>query len=357
MLFILMILAFPLVAMEVPRGLFVWALEDEPVLSSQGQMERMIAFAKKEKVSALFVQVYRANKSWFLSNVADDEPYRHARVQVGQDALHVLIQLAHREGIEVHAWMNMLSLSANENAPLLKKYGTGILTRNKESKRELADYKIDNQYFLEPSNRYVRRACLTLVEEITTAYPQLDGIQFDYIRYPDVKPFYGYASDNIVRYKRATNKHTVVESDPSWKQWKRDQVTELLHLLVKKAKSINPKIQVSTTGSLSYARAVDEAMQDWPMWLNKNIVDFVTVMNYPDDAFTYQKNIDDIKPLIRDFKKVFMAVGLYKHLDEPEIFIEQFNVCEHANPGACVLFHYNNFVGKKRDTLSFYKKT
>ncbi len=336
---------------EVSRGLFVWALEKEPVIASQGQIERMIAFAKKEQIDTIFVQMYRANKSWFPSKIADDEPYRHARKQVGQDPVKLLIKAAHAQGIQVHAWMNMLSLSANVDAPLLKKYGTSILTRNKERKHKLSDYKIDNQYFLEPSNRFVRRASLDVVEEIITAYPELDGIQFDYIRYPDVHPFYGYSSDNIVRYKRDKNKLKVVEADPDWKQWKRDQVTELLSFLVKKARSINPKIQVSATGCLSYARAMHEAMQDWPSWINKGLVDFVTVMNYPQDTATYIKNIEGIKSHVNDFKKVNMAVGLYKNIQKPQVFKEHYQACVVSNPKSCVFFHYNNFLENSKIEL------
>jgi uncharacterized lipoprotein YddW (UPF0748 family) len=237
----LLLMSMPVYAADSARGLFIWALEKDPVMASRGQIERMIAFAKKEKITVLYVQLYRANQSWFPSKVADDTPYRLARKQIGQDSIKLLIEKAHAEGIEVHAWMNMLSLSANIKAPLLKQYGTSILTRNKDRKHKIEDYKIDNQYFLEPSNRHVRRASLNVVEEVLMAYPKLDGIQFDYIRYPDVNPFYGYSSDNIVRYKREKNKIKVEESDPDWKQWKRDQVTELLTLLVKKAHAINPK--------------------------------------------------------------------------------------------------------------------
>ena len=341
---IIFMISLPVFAGNVPRGMFVWSLEKEPVLSSVGQMERMIAFAKAQGMDTIFVQVYRGNKSWFASTVADDEPYRICRKQVGQDPLNLLITKAHAQGIQVHAWMNMLSLGGNVDAPLLKKYGSSILTKNRDRKKDLADYKIDNQYFLESSDRHVIRTCLKLVDEVLTQYPKLDGIQFDYIRYPDVHPFYGYSDDNIVRYKRAANKTEVIESDPAWKQWKRDQVTALLSLLVKEVRSLNPKIHVSTTGCLSYGRALDEAMQDWPSWINKGLVEFVTVMNYPPDTATYQKNIDGIKLHLADLKKVNMAVGAYKHLKDPNVFKEQLHVCESSESRYCVFFHYNNFL-------------
>ena len=43
-----------------------------------------------------------------------------------------------------------------------------------------------------------------IVEELLRAYPDLDGIQFDYIRYPDLYPHYGYTKVNMQRFTKAS---------------------------------------------------------------------------------------------------------------------------------------------------------
>src|SRR3989338_5962617 len=160
----------------IDRGLFVSVIQDPPVLSSREEIKNLIVFAKKTNVKTLYVQIYRANKAWFSSTVADQEPYETCFKNLSEDPFTLLIKEAHASGIEVHAWLNLLSLSANEQAPLLKKYGTEILTRNLKKKRKLKDYKIDDQYFLEPGDLRVREALSALVGEIFTAYPDLDGL-------------------------------------------------------------------------------------------------------------------------------------------------------------------------------------
>ena len=329
-------------AQEGGVGLYVSVLDENPVLSDKKKIEQLIDFSRQSGVKELLVQIYRANKSWFPSAIADAHPYDQALKQVGEDAFALLIRKAHAEGITVHAWLNLLSLSTNKDAVILKRYGPGILTTNVEPKDKIEDYKIDNQYFLEPSDPRVKKSLLLIVDEIVRRYPDLDGIHFDYIRYPDVHPFYGYSPYNMNRFKRAAGKKQIVENDPLWKQWKRDNVTHLLEALVKKARSIKPKIHVSTTGCVSYSRALHEALQDWPTWLNTHLVEFVTMMSYPVNVRDYRKNIVELKKKVNNFKDVSIAVGAYKLVKSPDIFIEQFEVCKQAQARSCAVFHYNS---------------
>jgi uncharacterized lipoprotein YddW (UPF0748 family) len=326
------------------RGLFVTVLQDPPVLSSRGEISKLINFAKRARINILFVQIYRANKAWFPSNVADPEPYETCLKNVSEDPLKLLIKEARAAGIEVHAWLNMLSLSKNKDALLLKRYGPDILTRNIKNKRTLEDYEIDNQYFLEPGDLRVRGALLNLVGEILTAYPELDGIQFDYIRYPDKDPAYGYTKMNIERFKEVTGIDAVEESLPAWQDWKRDQVTGFLEELIKKTKSIRPDIQISTTGCAPYARAYHEAFQDWRSWLKRGLVDFVTLMSYSTDTAEFKKYVNEAKKNAVDFKKVNIAIGAYEMVGSSETFAKEYTLCDEAGPGACVIFHYGSIV-------------
>ncbi len=326
------------------RGLFISVIQDPPVLSSREAIKDLIDFAKKARVQVLFVQVYRANKAWFSSKAADTEPYETCLKNLSEDPFALLIREAHASGIEVHAWLNLLSLAANEDAPLLKKYGPQILTRNLKRKKTLADYKIDDQYFLEPGDPRVREALSAIVEEIVRGYPGLDGVQFDYIRYPDKNPAYGYTQANMRRFKKATDLQTIEEESLAWKNWKRAQVTGLLRLLVKKARTIRPSIQVSATGLVPYSRAYLEAFQDWRSWLKNGQVDFVTLMCYATDTSSFEKYLADAKNKMGDLEKINIAVGAYQLLDSPEIFKRQFEICEESEARACAVLHYGSLL-------------
>ncbi len=339
------LLVVPVKAEQAPqRGLFVSVAQDPSVFSSRKDIINLVDFAKRAHINVLFVQIYRADQAWFPSKMADATHYETCRKGLSGDPFGFLIREAHRQGLQVHAWLNLLSLGNNKGALFLKKYGPEILTRNLKRKKKLEDYKIDGQYFLEPGDPRVGQDLSRIVEEILRAYPDLDGIQFDYIRYPDTRPAYGYTKINIERFKKKMGRQAVDENNAVWRQWKRDQVTGLLRRLVKKTRELRPNIKISTTACVSYTRAYREAFQDWPSWLNSRLVDFVTIMDYSDEIPRFEKNILEAKQKVLNFSKVNIAEGAYKLENSPSVFVHEFNICEKSGGGACVVFHYGSLL-------------
>jgi len=328
------------------RGIFVTVLQEPQVLSSRREIMRLVDFAKKAQIKILFVQIYRANRAWFPSRIADAKPYEVCLKNVSEDSFALLIKEAHKRGIKVHAWLNLLSLSNNKDAKILKKYGPGILTKNLKKKKTIEDYKIDKQYFLEPGDLRVRGELLALVDEILNSYPELDGLQFDYIRYPDRNPAYGYTKMNIERFRHATGIKVIKNDSAAWQGWKRAQVTELLTQLVKRARARRPDIQISATGCVPFVRAYYEAFQDWPSWIKTGLVDFVTVMTYSDTMPEFKKYANEAKAKTIDARKINLAIAAYKLKNSPEIFAQELNFCEDSGSLSCVALGYGDFLQK-----------
>lgn len=324
------------------RALFISVIQDPPVLTSREAIRELLDFSTKARVGTLFVQVYRGNQAWFPSTTADDSPYEACVKSSGGDPMEFLIAQAHASGIEVHAWLNLLSLSANAQAPFLKKYGPDILTQNRTKKRSLEDYKIDDQFFLDPGDSRVVNDLSMIVGELTKAYPELDGIQFDYIRYPDWHPDYGWTKVNVARFKEETGREPRGFKDVLWEDWKRSQVTSLLERLAKKAREIIPGLQISTTALAPYSRAYIEADQDWKFWIEKGTVDFITLMGYASDDGEFRRRTADAKKRLGSLEKVNIAIGAYAMETSPEIFKTQLKICEESQSRACVTLHYGN---------------
>ena len=325
-------------------SLFVSVLQDPPVLSDRVAIEALVARAKHDGYRTLFMQVYRANEAWFPSKNARNTSYERCLKSVGEDPLALLIRLAHAEGIEVHAWMNLLSLSADDKAPILEKYGPSVLTRNTNAKKKMDDYRVDRQFFLEPGDPRVSRMLSDIISEVVTAYPALDGVQFDYIRYPDVAPAYGHTETNLEGFRQATGKSFPDEQDPDWRKWKRDRVTELVKKLRDTARAIHPGIQVSTTGLMPYARAREEAFQDWKEWADSGLVDFVTLMGYTDDMKQFEKYLKDAETQLPGLAKVNFAVAAYKLVKAPEMYSRQWDLCEASSSRSCVALDYESLL-------------
>lgn len=329
------------------RALFVTVLQEPQVLSNRNEIIKLVNFAKKADIKVLFVQVYRANRSWFPSRVADSSPYEQCFKAVSEDPFALLIKEAHKQGVEVHAWLNLLSLSNNKDAKILKKYGPEILTRNLTKKKTITDYKIDKQYFLEPGDLRVRRELLRLVDEIMARYPQVDGLQFDYIRYPDRNPAYGYTKANMERFRNATGVKIIKNDNAAWQNWKRAQVTELLTQLADRARAIRPDIKVSATGCSPYVRAYYEAFQDWPFWIRSGVVDFVTVMTYSDKVFEFEKHANEARSKAVDAGKINLAIGAYKLKNSPTRFVQELKFCENSGSLSCAILGYGDLLQGK----------
>ena len=330
------------------RGLFVSVIQDPVVLNDRAAVETLIADAKASRIDTLFVQVYRGNQAWFESGTADPAPYRAALKKVGSDPLKLLIARAHAERIEVHAWMNLLSLSANDKALILKKYGHGILTRTLGDKGAVEEYKVDKQYFLEPGDPRVRGELTAIVGELVRGYPELDGVQFDYIRYPDTDPDFGVTNTNVRRYKKATGNPVVAMKSEAWKDWKREQVSSLVKNLGNAARRIRPGIHISTTGLMPYSRASREAYQDWKLWVKSGLVDFVTLMCYTRDADEFRKMVENGRENAGDLSRVNIAVGAYALGESPETFKREWDLCEDSGARACVMLGYGDFKKLKK---------
>ncbi|MCH7772525.1 MAG: family 10 glycosylhydrolase, partial [Bacteroidetes bacterium] len=211
-----------------PTGLWITCIGDSNVLGSLEEMENVISFAKSAGFDRFFLQIYRGDEAWFDSQVADSSPFEKNRTALKTDSLRLFIQKAHAQGIEVHAWLNTLTLSKNRNAKLLKESGSKILTKDQHdrpalnmkpgAKKSLLDqfYMRENQLFLEPGDPSVRKRILNITNEIVQKYPEIDGLHYDYIRYPASPPYlpgsrfnkiglsYGYGEENVRRYTSQT---------------------------------------------------------------------------------------------------------------------------------------------------------
>lgn len=328
----------------VKYGLLVTTLQDPITLGSRTEIEKLVNFAKENRIDTIFIQIYRANRSYFQSKFGDNTPYMACVKSAGEDPLVFLIKKAHASDIKIYAWLNIMSLGENQNALILKKYGPSILTCGPSPKKHIEDYKTDKQYFIEPGDLRVRKELVEITGEIVSSYTALDGLLFDYIRYPDSDPPYGYTKSNITRFKNTYGRKYISEEDLDWKNWKRLQITETLEALVKKARAVRHDIKISATACAPYVRAYHEAFQDWPGWLSSGLVDCVTLMSYPPDLISLKRYVEEAKEKTPDFRKVNIAVPAYKHINSPEIFAEQLKFCRSSKPNMCVVFDYESLL-------------
>ena len=354
-------------------GMWITVFSPARVLYSTREADKMLDTAKKSGVDHIYLQVYRANKAYYNSDILDKTDYNKMSEEAGCDPIARILSQAKKNGIKVYAWINLLSISQNKNAQILKKLGGDILTRDKYGKIPLKSkdpsnttdkaYIREDQIFLEPGDERVRDYLAAIAAEIMTKYPSFGGLHLDYVRYPFAVPFapgsrfdthavsYGYDNVNVRNFKAATgiDARTINgERAPAqkWDNWRRAQVTELVGAISAKVKALSPACEISCAIAPSIERTYLVTFQDWTLWLKKKLVDYVVVMNYSDDARTMYLNSRSV--LLPDYKdKIYIGIGAYLLKNSLKTLEEEITLTRKLSPGGIVLFSYDELAGNK----------
>jgi hypothetical protein len=130
----------------------------------------------------------------------------------------------------------------------------------------------------------------------------VDGIHFDYIRYPETEDRLprgadvGYNAVSVARFQKAAGRSDVpAPEDQAWIAWRRLQVTQLVRRISVEARAIKPRLKVSAATiawgqppldreGFESAAPMQRIFQDWPAWLAEGLLDLAVPMNYAREA-------------------------------------------------------------------------
>ncbi|HEY8473629.1 MAG TPA: family 10 glycosylhydrolase [Natronosporangium sp.] len=227
------------------------------------------------------------------------------------DPLAEVIEQAHAAGLEVHAWVNVSTLWNSATPPsspdhVYNQHGPSATGADRWlNQRVDGAEQIGNNTYLDPANpaavNYIVRAIQSIVREY-----DVDGINLDYIRYPDFNSTtatsdWGYSEVSLARFQAATGRTDRPDpADPQFSDWRRAQITNLVRKIYLGMWEVNPQVRLSmdaitygfgpqSVGGWQQTRTYAEVMQDWKGWLEGGFMDTVIAMNYkrnwlPDQA-------------------------------------------------------------------------
>lgn len=271
----------------------VWVHLFDDALKTRAGIAAVVADLVEADATAVIAEVVRRQDAYYTSDVlpraADPD------LEPGLDVLGVLIDEAHAAGIAVHAWVPVAptwhEVYADLPAP------DGWLTADHGQQAPEADRwvtrTVDGTWdtYLDPGLPEVRAHVAAVVGELTTRYP-VDGVHLDYARYASER--HGYHPRALDLYRAATGSTGVPDpTDPTWSQWRRDQVTALVRAARTAVDDADHSVTFSlaviswgdgpggaTTPTFADTRAFTEALQDWPAWAVEGLVDALVPMNY-----------------------------------------------------------------------------
>jgi uncharacterized lipoprotein YddW (UPF0748 family) len=289
-----------------------WADAFGEGINDQSQIDALVAATKAAHANAIVAQVVRRGDCFCLrSGLPVNES-----IAAGFDPLQALIDTAHGQGVEVHAWVIANAMWNSTTPPrdpnhIFNLHGPSASGRqNWVMPRSDGASKLNDDWMLDPGHpdaaAWVANAATSIVRNYN-----VDGINLDRIRYPDgnlgspVAPSWGYNPTAVARFRAETGRiDTPANTDGQWTQWRRDQITGIVRRIYLESTALKPSIRVSadvitygygpqTTGGWETTRAYAEQLQDWRGWLREGIVDTAMLMNYKRDSLANQHQMYD----------------------------------------------------------------
>ncbi len=288
------------------RGYWVDAFGDG--MYTPGQIDDVVAATKAINANAIVAQVVRRGDC-FCNRSAAARAEQAGLDALPFDPLQTLIDKAHANGIQVHAWVIATSIWRGNTPPLdpthvFNAHGTSATgSANWLTKRSDGLQQLNTDWMLDPGHPDAAQWIVDVATSIVRAY-NVDGINLDRIRYPDNNiasaPSWGYNATAVARFQQESGRTDLPgNTDPQWTQWRRDQITSIVRKIYIESFAIRPSVRVSADtitygygpqhgSGFNSTRTFAEVLQDWNGWMREGILDTNILMNYKRQLTTNQ---------------------------------------------------------------------
>ena len=229
------------------------------------------------------------------------------------DQIAQCLAAAKKYGIEMHVWKVNYNLS--HHAPKsfvakLRRQGRTQVSAAGQPK----DWHGPPKDWLCPSHPENIKLEIDSMIEVVEKY-DVDGIHFDYIRYPDG----GHCYCDGCRRRFEADWGQKVENWPAdccrgsrrgeYRDWRARQITRLVAAVHEQAKKIRKDVKVSAAVFGSYPSCRDSVGQDWVHWAKSGYVDFLCPMDYSDSDPRFQGWIKNQLRLLDGCVPIYPGIG------------------------------------------------
>lgn len=200
---------------------------------------------------------------------------------------------------------------------------------------------------------------MKLTDEIITRYKP-DGINIDYIRYPNNVGTSEAASWGYTEYARNDFKSIfgvdpidLVKSDPLWLEWnnyRREKVTAMVKKIGEQGRRSNTYI--SAVIFPDRQAALDNKQQDWKTWTTRNYLNAFTPLFLTCDSKMANQMMQDVLKVKSPNTDFYAGLFVTFMSGTDEDLIRQIHEARKVNANGVILFDYAHLNNKYVNTLS-----
>ncbi len=255
------------------------------------------------------------------------------------DQIAQCLAACRKHGLQMHVW------KVNWNLGLAAP--REFVERMRREGRLQAGPQGKEQLWLCPSHPENQKLEVESLVELARNY-DLDGIHFDYIRYPDGE--HCYCAGCKARFERSAGAavqhwpQDVLAEGPlrqQWLDWRRSNITAVVKAVSEQARAVRPKIKLSAAVFPNWPADRDSIGQDWKLWCEKGYLDFVCPMDYTPS----NRNFDNL--IARQVQwagrtPCYPGIGLSASTSHFGVdrLIEQINLTRRHHTHGFIIFNY-----------------
>ncbi|MDY0169938.1 MAG: family 10 glycosylhydrolase [Thermoguttaceae bacterium] len=279
-----------------------------------------------------------------LAHYASDLLPRSRTFEEHGDQIVQCCAAAKKHGLEVHVW------KVNYNAQNAPKQ---FLEQMAREGRLQYDVKGERHNWLCPSHPANQKLELESMIEVARNYP-VDGIHFDYIRYPNRE--YCYCDGCRERFEAASGRKVAewpreCYSGPrrdEYNDWRCQQITALVEAVHREGKKLRPELKISAAVFGHYPGCRESVAQDWVAWVEAGYLDFLCPMDYTDSDERFCGLVENQLKLVAGRMPVYPGIGASAPGLPPDRVVGQIH---HARRLGAPGFTVFEFSARTADTM------
>jgi uncharacterized lipoprotein YddW (UPF0748 family) len=304
---------------------------------------------KSKNLNTVFFQASSNGTTLFKSSFDPFSSYITGEIdgEASYDPLKMATELAHKRGLEIHAWLNILrcftgtemNVAKNPNH-ISQRKPEWVIEDIRDGQRSL---------WLDPGLPEVREYISSMIEELVENY-DIDGVHLDYIRYP------GRNFDDEFSYN-------IYGSGLSRDEYRRRNINDLVELINKKIKAVRHYVKLGAAPIGVYKNqkgmtaweGYTEVYQDSREWLKRGIIDYVSPQIY----WGFNDN-PRFGLVAKDWtdnsfgRNIILGIGAYKPSVKPDMD-QMIQYSRSIKASGVAFFRYENI--KDEEFNSFQYKT
>ncbi len=258
------------------------------------------------------------------------------------DQVALCLAACKKYGVQCHVWKVNWNMSSK--AP--KAFVAKMVAEGRVQKMLNGEFK---EEWLCPSHPANQDQEVAAMVELVRNY-DVDGVHFDYIRYPDSSScfcdgcrarFEAKLGHAVVKWPEDTRKDQAVRT--AWLDFRRSNIDAVVRRVSEEARKIRPGVQISAAVFRNWPIDRDGVGQDWKLWCEKGWLDFVCPMDYVDSNVSFRNIVTSQKQYVGK-ARLYPGIGLscWKDPDDAVKMAEQIDIVRELGVPGFTVFNYDS---------------